>query len=70
MNFAVSAIGENLLVENMLEENIHIRARFSLERQLLKSLKEEYHAIRSIRYKTSDETNDRNWSYRLFMSCY
>lgn len=30
MNFPVSAIGENLLVENMLEENIHIGDRFSV----------------------------------------
>ena len=30
MNFPVSAIGENLLVENMLEENIHIGDRFSI----------------------------------------
>ena len=30
MNFPISAIGENLLVENMLEENIHIGDRFSI----------------------------------------
>lgn len=30
MNFPVSAIGENLLVENMLEENIHIGDSFSI----------------------------------------
>lgn len=30
MDFPVSAIGENLLVENMLEENIHIGDRFSV----------------------------------------
>ena len=30
MNFPVSAIGENLLVENMLEENIHIGDQFAI----------------------------------------
>lgn len=30
MNFPISAIGENLLVENMLEENIHIGDLFSI----------------------------------------
>lgn len=30
MNLPISAIGENLLVENMLEENIHIGDRFAI----------------------------------------